>query len=99
ELIIPADIKKTFKKTGLLSYFESTPYSHRKEYIRYIDDAKKKETRINRITKAVSKLEARKKEEAFKVIAMTNPAPRPRASGSKNPPLRLRAPEIKKRKK
>ncbi|MCE3226455.1 MAG: hypothetical protein K0S32_1006 [Bacteroidetes bacterium] len=56
EIVVPPYIKKGFKKAGVLTYFESLPYSHRREYIRYIEDAKKEETRVARVEKAVSKL-------------------------------------------
>lgn len=53
---VPPDVKKAFKAAGILGYFESLAFSHRKEYVRWINDAKKEETRINRIQKAISKL-------------------------------------------
>jgi hypothetical protein len=39
------------------STFELFPYSHRKEIIAWIDDAKKPETRLRRIVKAIDMLE------------------------------------------
>lgn len=53
---IAPDVKKEFKQAGVLSYFEGLAYSHRKEYMLWIEDCKKDETRRNRIAKAISKL-------------------------------------------
>ncbi len=55
-VIIPPDVKKAFKKEGVLGYFEGLAYSHRKEYVMWITDAKKEETRLARIEKAIDKL-------------------------------------------
>ncbi|MBI3520266.1 MAG: YdeI/OmpD-associated family protein [Bacteroidetes bacterium] len=53
---IPDDVKKQFKTAKVLAYFESLAYSHRKEYMMWITDAKKEETRLKRITQAIEKL-------------------------------------------
>lgn len=53
---IPIDVKKSFKSAKLLTYFESLAYSHRKEYMMWITDAKKEETRLKRINQAIEKL-------------------------------------------
>lgn len=58
-IAVALDIKKEFKAAGMLDYFESLAYSHRKEYIRWIEEAKKTETRTNRITKSIEKLSAK----------------------------------------
>jgi hypothetical protein len=42
-------------------FFNKLSYSHKKEYVSWIEDAKKLETRRSRITKAIGKLEARLK--------------------------------------
>lgn len=55
-VVIPDDVKNAFSKAKLLSYFESLAYSHRKEYMMWINDAKKEETRIKRIGQAIEKL-------------------------------------------
>jgi hypothetical protein len=52
-LVISPDIKKEFKSAGILTYFESLAYSHRKEYLGWIENAKKKETRVKRISGAI----------------------------------------------
>ncbi|MCE3260568.1 MAG: hypothetical protein K0S12_2209 [Bacteroidetes bacterium] len=66
EVIIPPYFKKELKKTGLLTYFETLPYSHRNEYVRYIEEAKKEETRMNRVQKALSKLSEKAKISLIK---------------------------------
>lgn len=53
---IPDDVKKAFITAKLLPYFESLAYSHRKEYMMWINDAKKEETRLKRIGLAIEKL-------------------------------------------
>ncbi len=53
---VAKDIKKEFKLAGVLNYFETLAYSHKNEYIMWIEDAKKEETRKARIAKAISKL-------------------------------------------
>jgi len=44
------------KKEGLLPVFEKLSYTHRKEYCRWITDAKKEETRTKRLGKAIEML-------------------------------------------
>ncbi len=53
---IPAAFKSRLQIEGLLAGFEKLSYTHRKEYCRWIDEAKKEETRQNRITKAIAML-------------------------------------------
>jgi len=62
---IPPYIKKEFKKAGVFNYFESHSYSHKKEYVAYIEDAKKIETRTKRIDKAISMLSKRALEHSI----------------------------------
>jgi uncharacterized protein YdeI (YjbR/CyaY-like superfamily) len=44
------------KKKQQLSYYESLPYSHKKEYVEWIVSAKKEETRAARIKEAIERL-------------------------------------------
>jgi Bacteriocin-protection, YdeI or OmpD-Associated/Domain of unknown function (DUF1905) len=53
---IPAQFEELLKKEGLLSTFEQLSYTHRKEYCRWITEAKKEETRSKRLAKAVEML-------------------------------------------
>lgn len=50
------DIQREFKSGGVLNYFNSLTYTQRKDYINWIADAKKDETRKNCIIKAVEML-------------------------------------------
>ena len=50
------DVTKQLKKAKVLSYFESLAFSHRKEYIQWIESAKKEETRTKRIQQTIEKL-------------------------------------------
>lgn len=55
-VIIPPVIKKAFSKCGVLKNFDGLNYARRKEIILYINDAKKEETRLRRIDRAVEVL-------------------------------------------
>jgi hypothetical protein len=51
---VPEDFEKLMKKEpGVYEYFIALSYTHRKEYVRWISEAKKEETRNNRLSKAV----------------------------------------------
>jgi hypothetical protein len=54
----PKDLKALLKSEGLLAGFEKLSYTHRKEYIRWIEEAKKEETRQRRLAKCVEMLKA-----------------------------------------
>ena len=56
EVEVPPAFKTLMKKEGLLTFFESLSYTHRKEYCRWITEAKKEETRARRLEKAVEML-------------------------------------------
>lgn len=53
---IPDDFKKLLKKRNLLEKFEAANYTNRKEFINWILSAKKEETRLRRIEKAIVKI-------------------------------------------
>jgi hypothetical protein len=53
---VPAAFADLMKNEGLLASFEKLSYTHRKEYCRWITEAKKEETRMNRLAKAVKML-------------------------------------------
>jgi hypothetical protein len=55
-LEIPAQFKAAMRKSGVTSVFDSLSYTHRKEYCRWITEAKKEETRLRRLEKAVEML-------------------------------------------
>lgn len=53
---IPPAFKAEMKRAGVLTFFESLSYTHRKEYVRWITEAKKEETRLARSAKALDML-------------------------------------------
>jgi len=53
---IPAEFERVLKKEGLQAVFEKLSYTHRKEYCRWITEAKKEETRTNRLTRSIEML-------------------------------------------
>lgn len=55
---LPDDIQKALAKNKhLQAYFDSLAFSHKREYIEWIVSAKKEETRANRITGMMERLE------------------------------------------
>lgn len=59
---IPADLKKAFKtEKGAKVFFEKLSYTHQREYVTWITDAKKEETRQNRIVKTIEMLKKGKR--------------------------------------
>jgi hypothetical protein len=55
---VPADFAKALRAAERRA-FDAMSYSHRKEYVQWIDGAKKPETRLRRIEKAREKLRER----------------------------------------
>jgi len=55
---IPAEFEQAMKQAKLLSFFERLSFTHRKEYCRWISEAKKEETRTKRLAKAIEMLGA-----------------------------------------
>jgi hypothetical protein len=53
---VPREFAKLMKKEGVSAVFEKLSYTHRKEYCRWITEAKKEATRQGRLTKAVAML-------------------------------------------
>jgi hypothetical protein len=58
----PVDLLKALKANKLDKAFDKLSYTHRKEYVKWIDEAKKAETRDNRIVKTIEMM----KEKASK---------------------------------
>ena len=56
---VPAQFEELLKKEGLLLFFDELSYTHRKEYCRWITEAKKEETRLRRLEKAIVVLKKR----------------------------------------
>jgi len=53
---VPAEFENLLKSEGLLPVFEKLTYTHRKEYCRWISGAKKEETRLRKLKKAIEML-------------------------------------------
>jgi bifunctional DNA-binding transcriptional regulator/antitoxin component of YhaV-PrlF toxin-antitoxin module len=55
---VPAEFEKVMKKERLLPVFKKLSYTHRKEYCNWITEAKKQETRLKRLDKAIEMLKS-----------------------------------------
>jgi uncharacterized protein YdeI (YjbR/CyaY-like superfamily) len=53
---VPPELQARMKKAGVVALFESLSFTHRKEYSRWIAEAKKDETRARRLDKAIELL-------------------------------------------
>jgi hypothetical protein len=59
---IPAELKKAFRtEKDAKANFEKLSYTHRKEYVTWINEAKREETRQNRIVKTIEMLKQGKR--------------------------------------
>ena len=54
---VPAELKKAFKtEKEAKAFFDKLSYTHQREYVMWINEAKREETRQNRLAKAVEML-------------------------------------------
>lgn len=54
---IPPELAKALKKEkAAAAYFDSLAYSHKREYVGYITEAKKEETRLRRVAQTIEML-------------------------------------------
>lgn len=54
---IPADLTQAFElEPEAKTYFERISYTHQKEYVTWIEEAKRAETRLKRVTKTIEML-------------------------------------------
>jgi len=59
---VPKDLLKELKKdTEAKAFFEKLSFTHRREYVNWINEAKKEETRLNRIAKTIEMLKKGKR--------------------------------------
>jgi hypothetical protein len=59
---VPTELKKAFKtEKEAKSFFDKLSYTHQREYVMWINEAKREETRQSRIVKAVEMLKQGKK--------------------------------------
>jgi hypothetical protein len=61
EVEVPKDLAAALKKADLTNAFAALSFTHRKEHVRAIEEAKAPETRARRIEKAVAMVNAKKK--------------------------------------
>ena len=60
---IPKDLMKELKKEKeAKAFFDKLSYTHQKEYVRWVEEAKREETRQNRIVKTIEMLKKEKRE-------------------------------------
>jgi hypothetical protein len=57
---VPTDLARALKAGKVDAAFAALAYSHRKEYVRWVEEAKKPETRANRIAKTIEMVAAGK---------------------------------------
>ncbi len=60
EVVVPPDLLAALDAAGVRDAFERLAYSHRKEHVRAIEEAKAADTRQRRIDKAVAMVAAKK---------------------------------------
>lgn len=60
EVEVPKDLAAALKKAGVRATFDKLAFTHRKEHVRAIEEAKAPETRARRIEKAVAMVLAKK---------------------------------------
>lgn len=64
---LPDDVKKMLSKNKAeKTYFDSLAYTHQKEYVKWITDAKREETRIARLQKMLTMLQSKLKNPTAK---------------------------------
>jgi hypothetical protein len=61
---VPKDLAAALKASKMREAFDKLAYTHRKEHVRAIEEAKKPETRTKRIERCVEMLKAGKREGA-----------------------------------
>lgn len=58
---VPKDLAAALESSGVSEVFLKMSYTHQKEYVNAVNDAKKPETRVRRIEKTIEMLKAKKK--------------------------------------
>ena len=56
----PKDLSKAIEKANLQAIWEKMSFTHKKEYVNAVNDAKKEETRIRRIEKTIEMLDKKR---------------------------------------
>lgn len=58
---VPKDLAEALEKANLVEIFATMSYTHQKEYVNAVNDAKREETRVRRIEKTIEELIKKKK--------------------------------------
>lgn len=58
EVSVPEDFAAALEEGGVRGAFDGLAYTHRREHVRAVEEAKKPETRARRIAKAVEMLQS-----------------------------------------
>lgn len=53
---VPGEFREAMRKAGVNAFFDQLSFTHQKEYCRWITEAKKEETRLRRVEKALEML-------------------------------------------
>jgi hypothetical protein len=62
KVVVPADLTSALRRhKEARAFFETLSYTHQKEYVQWIEDAKKEQTRKTRVERTVEMLAASKK--------------------------------------
>lgn len=64
---IPKDITDALAQSGLAGFFAGCTSAHRHEYLKWIGEAKRPETRAARIAKSMTRLAAKQAEESARL--------------------------------
>ena len=59
---VPDDLASALASSGLRERFDSLSFTHRREYVEWIEEAKREDTRSRRVGQAVERLGAGKKQ-------------------------------------
>jgi uncharacterized protein YdeI (YjbR/CyaY-like superfamily) len=60
---VPKDLAAAIKKAGAKADWDKLSFTHRKEHVRAVEEAKRPETRSKRIEKAVEMLSRKRSEK------------------------------------
>jgi uncharacterized protein YdeI (YjbR/CyaY-like superfamily) len=61
-VVVPKDLQREFgKNRNAKTFFDKLSYTHQREYVMWIEEAKRDETRANRVTKAIEMLKKGKR--------------------------------------
>jgi len=60
---LPDDLRTALREAGLADFFAGCTAAHQNEYMKWIDEAKRPETRSRRVAQAMQMLAAKKVEE------------------------------------